>query len=238
MSGSDLAQFVATVLKDRALVDMQQELEALRSKLKDNINKQLLVQITGPNGQPVYFEESLKNHEPAYDGQYCIRTQIHYDEIDCMSTDVELTIDSIFGGLEIRLGGNVVERFNKDTLDILGMENPVQTYAPEHRDELEWENYVISPKRDSQLYGMVVSFGPMTLTEYETLRQRGRMDIPEFIERFTTSGGRGRGQQRNTVRIESLYFRKENIGGSLSTILNELLDKAEQDTNSIGGGGY
>jgi hypothetical protein len=58
MSGSDLAQFVATVLKDRAVVDMQQELEALRSKLKDNIRKQLLIQITRPNGQPLCTSKS------------------------------------------------------------------------------------------------------------------------------------------------------------------------------------
>jgi hypothetical protein len=158
----------------------------------------------------MYFEESLKNHESSYEEHYSITTQINANgEIDCMSTGVELTIDSILGGLEIRLGGNVVERFNRDTLDIFGMENPVQTLSPHLRDELEWEDYVISPRRNSQLDEMVVSFGPMTLIEYETLRQQGRMDIPEFIARHSTSRGRGRGQQQNTVRIKSLYFKKK-----------------------------
>jgi hypothetical protein len=72
----------------------------------------------------------------------------------------------------------------------------VQTVTPDYRDELEeWENYVISPRHDSQLDEMVVSFGPMTLNENETLQQQGPMDIPEFIARHTTSRGGGCGQQ-------------------------------------------
>jgi hypothetical protein len=77
MSGSDLAPFVATILKDRVVVDIQQELEALRSKLKDNIRKQLLIQITGPNGQPVYFKELLKNYKSSHEEHYWITTLIN-----------------------------------------------------------------------------------------------------------------------------------------------------------------
>ena len=70
--------------------------------LKDNIHKQLLVQITGPNGHPVYFEESLKNFKDANEAGYWKNTQINPDdEFGCIFTGVELTIDSIFGGLEI-----------------------------------------------------------------------------------------------------------------------------------------
>jgi hypothetical protein len=173
----------------------------------------------------VYFEESLKNFKDANEAGYWKNTQINPDdEFGCIFTGVELTIDSIFGGLEIWLGGNVVERINKDIFDIYGLENYVYICSHEHRDELEWESFAICPKRcrDSQLDSIMASFGPMTVNVYETLLQQCQMNIPEFIARHTTSGGRCSGQQQNTVRIDGLYFYTKNIGGSISTALNEL----------------
>jgi cob(I)alamin adenosyltransferase len=49
MSGSELAPFVAAVLKDQTVIHMQQEIDELMSKvssLRENIDKQMLVQIT------------------------------------------------------------------------------------------------------------------------------------------------------------------------------------------------
>lgn len=47
---SDLAPFVAATLKDAATIDLLQENEVLREKLRQT----KIVSITGPGGSPVY----------------------------------------------------------------------------------------------------------------------------------------------------------------------------------------
>ena len=54
MSGSDLAPFVAAVLKDRTVAEMIQEIDKLKSRQTEYENERLLVQITGTNGTPIH----------------------------------------------------------------------------------------------------------------------------------------------------------------------------------------
>jgi len=54
---SDLALFVAAALKDKTVVDLKQE----NDELRELIDKQLVVKVTGKNGSPIHYEGSLKN---------------------------------------------------------------------------------------------------------------------------------------------------------------------------------
>jgi hypothetical protein len=61
---SDLAPFVAAVLRDKSNADMKEENDALRQEI-DSLRCQLsnthAVKITGPNGSPVYAHAQLED---------------------------------------------------------------------------------------------------------------------------------------------------------------------------------
>jgi len=57
---SGFAQFVAAALKDRALQDLLDENEKLVQE-NNRLRDQSMVRITGSNGTPVYYENSLAN---------------------------------------------------------------------------------------------------------------------------------------------------------------------------------
>jgi len=134
-SGSDLAPFVGASLRDRIIDGMKDINDALQSRLTESENERLLVQITGVDGSPVYYEESFRNAE-------------RYDDIDD-DGDIVLDFDndgssyydlplSSLGEIEIRLGGVVVQRFNIDDLnihfdnDIYNEENPMEYIILQH----------------------------------------------------------------------------------------------------------
>ena len=67
---SDLAPFVAAVLRDKTVVDLKEENDNLQSE-NDNLQSKLdsalsrMIRITGPGGSPVYAERSyLERHRP------------------------------------------------------------------------------------------------------------------------------------------------------------------------------
>ena len=69
MSGSDLAPFVAAVLRDEVVDEMKNEIDELRSTLTEYVDKSLRVQIMGMDGTPIHYEESFKNAERYDDDQ-------------------------------------------------------------------------------------------------------------------------------------------------------------------------
>ena len=121
MSGSDLAPFVAAVLKDRTVAEMIQEIDKLKSRQTEYENERLLVQITGTNGTPIHYEASFKNAERyTYEG-YRDSPHIHVCFDDGSSRDLTtdgLPLSSLNNGIEIRLGGVVVQRINIDDLNV------------------------------------------------------------------------------------------------------------------------
>jgi len=102
---SDLAPFVATVLKDRAVVEMMAGLEKLRRLVDDRLK----VQITGRKGTPVYREGSLRDGHSSHRGR-CFEL-IFNDDGDCRSEESRGVVPlSALGDLEIHLGGLVVQK--------------------------------------------------------------------------------------------------------------------------------
>ena len=60
-SNSDLAPFVASVLKDRTVADLMTEIDELKKEAQRKDDERLRVEITGPRGTPVYYQASMKD---------------------------------------------------------------------------------------------------------------------------------------------------------------------------------
>ena len=141
---SDLAPFVATVLKDRAMIEMMTEME----KLKRLVDERLKVQITGKRGSPVYREGSLRDGYTSHRGRCFevifddVDVDIHDDGDDNIDDDIDTIEETMatskknaknkindhqtpksgvlplaaLADLEIRLGGSVIERLLATTV--------------------------------------------------------------------------------------------------------------------------
>lgn len=96
MSGSDIAPFVAAVLKDEVVDEMKNEIDELHSE-------RFLVQITGINGTPIHYKGSMRNGGRCGEDHWCVPL----DENDAVSS---LTLLDYF---EIWLCGTLVHTTNR-----------------------------------------------------------------------------------------------------------------------------
>ena len=119
VSVSDLVPFVASVLRDRAMQDLQTEHDELRNELNRQQQAQLRVEITGRDGDPVYCQTSMQDVVSATtrDGIPLTRGgiplwQVIFDDNDNNNTSIPNFIDTV-NGLELRLSGNVVFPFDE-----------------------------------------------------------------------------------------------------------------------------
>ena len=208
-SGSDLARFVAAVLRDEVVDELIKE----NNELKSRENKHLLVQITGPNGTPIHYEGSFKNAEPQYsdfgtDGfPYTVGIGLRfvYD-----GTTDGFPLSSI-GEIEIRSGGVVVQRFNIDDLTIQFVqdgydeENPMQCIALHnniyHRRHLSGPILCVDGK-----------IGPLPLGWGQNRRA---MLLTDFFELVADENN---GLTPQTLIIEGLLFDEKDIAGLMSVI--------------------
>ena len=97
MSASDLAPFVAAVIEDGIVADMQRKIKELESKIHKHESARLLVQVTGQGGNRIYGENSLKKGSPF--------------PANCWSLDDEFVCpfdEETVALLEIRVGGIVL----------------------------------------------------------------------------------------------------------------------------------
>ena len=221
MSGSELAKFVAAAIKDYTCADMQEEhakeikkLSSEISSLKEQIDKKIFVQVTGPNGVPVYFEKSLhdrskKNmHFDKGTNKYIVEflegdgSRQEADYSFWGGTGLLIPFSSIVG-LEFRLGGDVIQRFDPNTVQIAGFpdDNDGKRSFIEFR-----QKHVNQP-----LSNVGGRFHHMTDREHESLLQRnGQMDLSEFIAYFSNN------RQQEWLEIMSLTLDRRDFGGSLS----------------------
>ena len=94
---SDLAPFVAAALKDKTVVDLKQE----NDELRELIDKQLVVKVTGENGSPIRYEGSLKNI-----GMSEMKSSNEVTRWSLFCDSKVLPLDSLWN-LEIWVGGNL-----------------------------------------------------------------------------------------------------------------------------------
>ena len=209
MSGSDLAPFVAAVLKDRTVAEMIQENNELKSKLTDRDNERLLVEVTGQDGSPIYYEESFKNAE-RYRGDHI------FLGFDNDGSGHDLTTDgfplSSIGEIKIRLGGVVVQRFNIDDLTIHFCDS---VYDEENRMEKIWLQHNINRRH---LYGPITYMSafikPLSLG-WKQGHAGDEMLLTDFFELVPDENN---GLTPQTLIIEALVFDGKDITGILPLI--------------------
>jgi hypothetical protein len=117
--GSDnLAPFVSTVLRERTVDEMENEIDELRSKLIEFEDERLLVQITGKNSTPIHYKESINRAEHPLYGEHMYDLCLNFyvdDDYECKTDPNTLPLNAT-EEMEIRLGGVVIQRFDMDDL--------------------------------------------------------------------------------------------------------------------------
>ena len=160
MSGSDLAPFVAAVLRDEVVDEMKNEIDELRSTLTEYVDKSLLVQIMGMDGTPIHYEESFKNAERYDDDQIG-------DDISLYFANEGRGDDITTGGfplsslneIVIRLGGVVVQRFNIDDLNM----NFYDDTAYDEVNRMEYIHIIPRPNGSGPIVSVHGKIGPLPL---------------------------------------------------------------------------
>ena len=202
MSGSDLAPFVAAVLRDEVVDELIKE----NNELKSRENKHLLVQITGPNGTPIHYEGSFKNAEPQYsdfgtDGlPYTVGIVLRFG-YDGTTDDFPL---SSIGEIEIRSGGVVVQRFNIDDLTI--------QFVQDGYDEESPMQFIALHNLSGPILCVDGKIGPLPLRWGQNRRA---MLLTDF---FGLVADENNGLTPQTLIIEGLLFDEKDIAGLMSVI--------------------
>ncbi len=224
---SDLAPFVASILRDKTVTEMMAEME----KLKRLVEDRLQVQITGRKGSPVYFEGSLKNGYTSHRGR-CFEVMFDDHDEDTATCNRSSTTKTPSNGrvlklkaltvLEIRLGGVIVQRL--DLQNVMGSCNvPFFTNDNFYRDTKYNRPMFLAPDRKeivlkvkSRHKGPV----PFVLAHFgnemnlETYRKLNQLDMPDLKALADSRKG-------YSLILDGVTFSKQDIKKSLS-ILEDL----------------
>ena len=235
---SDLLPLVATVLRDRSMLEMMAEMK----KLKSLVDERLKVQITGRKGSPVYFEGSLKDGYTSHRGR-CFEVMFNDEKNDSDndSSSIEkycsrqsLTL-SAFDDIEVRLGGVIIQRL--DMHNVIGSCNtPFFTNDDFYRDTkynkpmyLETDRKEIILKVKTRHKGpvpfVIAHFGnEMSLEEYRKLHQ---LDMPELKALKL--------RNNYTLILDGLSFTKRDIKKSLSVLeeMGYIVDKGNTHCHHV-----
>jgi len=210
---SHLAPFVATVLRDKAMVEMMSEME----KLKTLVDDRLKVQVTGRKGTPVYCEGSLRDGYTSHRGR-CFEVIFEHNGETTQNGVIPLTA---LGELEIKLGGSIIQRLDART--ITGACNaPFFTDDDFYRDVrynrpefLAFDRKEIILKIQSRIRRDPVPFliaqfvgTELSLSDYQTLHNLGI----EALQNLNKSG------KASSLVLDGLTFSKTEIQESLSVL--------------------
>ena len=210
-SRSDLAPFVGASLRDRIIDGMKDINDALQSRLTESENERLLVQITGVDGSPVYYEESFRNAE-RYDDDDDDDGDIVLDFDNDGSSYYDLPLSSL-GEIEIRLGGVVVQRFNIDDLNI----SFVGLYDEENRMEYIHLNHKITPRPNGSgpIECVHADIGPLPLGWGQGHAVGDDMVLTDFLELVADENNDLTPQ---TLIINGLVFDAKDVTGIMSFV--------------------
>ena len=219
--------FVASVLRDRAMQDLQTEHEALKEKLNRQQEAQLRVEITGRDGNPVYCQTSMKDGGSSTTRGDIPLWQVFFVDNDDNNTIIPNFIDTV-EGLVIRLSGNAIFRFDEAMFGtVLGNNGFDRT-----RDDVPQMGNVAfvinkdtgmrddSHGRDIMLFARV---GPILYHDFmNTLPQEPILvrDLVIFLNanRNNNNNHNNHAALLGEMRIDSLIFPYSQITGILSLL--------------------
>ena len=196
---------MAAVLKDKVVLDMQAE----NTRLHALLEQQLLVQITGNNGTPIYYEQSCKNgRSTGHDGRYWSLTFPPTKD----NNNNTLPFDVLYD-FEIRLGGTVVQQMSSNTLEgicnVFGTDVDASVdaqeipqlcgigFEPIHQDHADGPIACVEGRIGPMLYNDYKDLDIITLPQLQTLHRAGT--IP-------------------TITITEIEFHKHKISGIMQLL--------------------
>ncbi|OEU23687.1 hypothetical protein FRACYDRAFT_233860 [Fragilariopsis cylindrus CCMP1102] len=216
MSGSDLAPFVAAVLRDSTVDKLKNENDGLRELLEER----LLLQITGQDGAPIHYEISMKNGTSKQGDNerdlWVVNMMIGSNNKEENTTfddnnDV-IPLDSIIIGkfLEIWVGGQFLQRFDFYTCRVRRMcFNMIGTndgFDRNMKDVPQMGLIAILPTLDASISSSVpiiyAKFGPILFDEYHNLPQQLSMGDLYSLIRASNNG------TPKFLMVQKLLFRK------------------------------
>ncbi|MGK3738043.1 MAG: hypothetical protein ACI8RD_009697 [Bacillariaceae sp.] len=213
MSGSDLAPFVAAVLRDSTVVKLKNENDGLRELL----DERLRLQITGQDGSPIHYETSMKNgsSKEGDNGRDLWEVMIGSDKNENTFDDV-IPLNTIGKHIEIWVGGQFLQRFDLNTCRLRRMIGTNDGFDRDIKDKPQMGLIAILPTLESSIYSSVpiiyAVFGPILFDEYHNLPQQ--MNMRELIHLSRTSNN---GTSKNLM-IMRMLFRKSKIRGVISML--------------------
>mmetsp|Transcript_43808 Transcript_43808/g.47521 ORF Transcript_43808/g.47521 Transcript_43808/m.47521 type:complete len:246 (-) Transcript_43808:95-832(-) len=237
MSGSELAPFVAAILGDRTIVDMQQEI----ALLKDLINKQLLLQVKGKDGS-IYYERSLADLVSFQDYlhsrcDYFLTREKGNSRKSVHENRIEVPLDSI-NGLEVRLGGNTVQRvqvnsnYNDGDGKLLYVWHGTNKYKVPSKSIII--GYLLPSQEPEQPHhtliethtvSFITAMVYMTEKEYLIFEKKSPMKLSEFINWCKNKNKnkkffnlRKNKKKRNKIVLSGFGFNNSMISGSRSLL--------------------
>ena len=206
---SDLAPFVAAALRDRTVEDLNNE-------LREEREARLVVQITGPSGNPVYYESSLLDGASLVWGtRWGLVNREAYTAESHADTSIPLPVNAI-ESLEIRLGGVVVHHFDRDLFfECMTTDVTDEDFDREKKKEPQMGGFYFSTTRENTAVTRIQEgpvaivngrIGPMRWKDYEALDDYWTM--LDFYES---------GKEWHLV-LTGLEFYKSHIPGIMSLL--------------------
>jgi len=227
---SDLAPFVASVLKDRTVADLMTEIEELKKEAQRKDDERLRVEITGPHGSPVYYQASMKDGYAMPPVDSSDDFWVPFDAQNHNHTTV-LNLAATIEGLEVRLGGVLVFKFSHTVMTTASVASHMNGFDQEHLDipqmgniffrndghpELLYDDYAVSMLRGK--------IGPLLYDEYDALSsQMSRSHwavtaVPDVVNNVinTNRNNNNNPQLLQDLVITGVQFQKSNILGIIS----------------------
>ena len=231
MSESDLAPFVAAVIEDGIVAEMQHKIEELESKIKRREENHLKVQITGRNGGTTYGEYSLKDHGSLDGDDWHLDMRKKIVDGNILKCVCPFDKESITQ-LEIHVGGIVLlkpfltddDQFhctleNRRVNDVLGIRvvfEPVSINTP---IEAIFAQIVLASSSSTSIDDKEI-FSSL-IRSYYLLVDSHPQEVLRHFDTLITTNGEGEGGTKLTMTLEQIYFRKDSISGCIS-LLDEL----------------
>jgi hypothetical protein len=222
MSGSSLAPFVAAILRDRTVTELNQENEELRKQLNNERDKKFIVEVIDKegigDGTQVHFQASLKDGYAADKLEYAWTVDFKHNEV--------IYIDDICCEfIEIRLGGIPIEKFKKRTLYYYDIS--FHGFDREHQmGSLE----IRMDHGPSPITTLVTKIGPIpTEADYDYLRRQA-YTMGELMDAINEEPDQFNVVPDNLI-ITQIQFRKEDISGIMTLLENMGISTAYDNEN-------
>ena len=199
MSASDLVPRVMLFVSD-----LERKNAELKSQLKEQEDKQLLVQLTGPNGTPIHYEGSLKDGYSVFDRLWC------FDVEGILNNDVlQLPISLLFIDLEIWLSGLLIGNFqNVDRLYKSGVFTQDFSGSETGKGKIYFHPGGVTIRGRHPINKISASIGPMTYADYNKLTD----------EQLNFNDQKIALCDNLNFHIHSIKFNKDQIRGAMSLL--------------------